>query len=338
MMTPRDAVPASGAELTASPPRVVARLRATEPGPTLVVIGGLHGNEPAGLAAATRMLESLARAGGPARGELVVLAGNRRAMARGVRFVQRDLNRQWTFERLAELRAAAANPAVVLGPEDREQLELDDALDLVLREARDRVFVIDLHTTSAEGIPFALIGDHLRHRRFALEFPLPLLLGLFGQLGGTLTEYLSARRCVTLAVEGGQHASDRAIANHEAVLSVALVAAGLLPEPALTGLVAHRQRLVATWPDLPRALRVHHRHAITPEDRFVMEPGFANVQRVKSGTLLGHDRRGEILAKGDAVLVMPLYQKMGDDGFFLGHEIPSALFRLGAWVGSLWRR
>ena len=42
-------------------------------------------------------------------------------------------------------------------------------------------------------------------------------------------------------------------------------------------------------------------------------------------------------AGADAVLVMPLYQKMGDDGFFLGHEIPSPLFRLGAWVGSLWR-
>ncbi len=330
---------ATGAEpgLEAAPPRVVARLRGGAAGPTLIVIGGLHGNEPAGLEGAGRALEALARAGGLARGDLWVLSGNRRALARGTRFVQRDLNRQWSAGRLAELRAAAANPAVVLGPEDREQLELGEALDAALAGARGRVFVVDLHTTSAEGIPFVLIGDHLRHRGFALGFPLPLLLGLFGQLGGTLTEYLSERRCVTLAVEGGQHASPRAVANHEAVVSVALAAAGLVPEAALPAIVPSRDRLAATWPNLPRALRVHHRHAITAEDRFVMEPGFANVQRVRSGTLLARDARGEIRARGDAVLVMPLYQKMGDDGFFLGREIPSLVFRLGAWLGSLWR-
>jgi succinylglutamate desuccinylase len=336
-MTPRDTAPAASPDLASAPPRVVARLRAAEPGPTLMVIGGLHGNEPAGLAAAARMLETLSRSGSLARGELVVLAGNRRAMAKGVRFVQRDLNRQWSAERLAELHAASANPAVVLGPEDREQLELGEVFDDVLKQARGRVFVVDLHTTSAEGIPFVLIGDHPRHRRFALDFPLPLLLGLFGKLGGTLTEYLSERRCVTLAVEGGQHASERAIANHEAVLSVALVAAGLVPEAALAPLGAHRTRLIATWPDLPRAVWVNHRHAITPEDRFVMEPGFANLQRVKRGTRLACDRNGEIHATRDAVLVMPLYQKLGDDGYFLGREVPTALFRLGAWLGNFWR-
>ena len=336
-MTSRDQASLSSRDLAAAPPRVVARLRGAESGPTLIVIGGLHGNEPSGLAAAARMMESLARAGNLARGELVVLAGNRRALARNVRFVQRDLNRQWSAERIAELRAAAANPVVVLGPEDREQLELAEALDHVLEAARGRVYVVDLHTTSAEGIPFVLIGDHLRHRGFALGFPLPLLLGMFGKLGGTLTEYLGARRCVTLAVEGGQHASDRAVAHHEAVLSVALVASGLVADASLEALVEHRAKLAATWPNLPRSLRVHHRHAITNEDRFVMEPGFANVQRVAAGTLLAHDARGEIRAEHDEVLVMPLYQRMGDDGFFLGREIPAIVFRLGAWIGSFWR-
>jgi succinylglutamate desuccinylase len=334
---PRDSA-VHAAELASAPPRVIARLRGAEPGPTLIVIAGLHGNEPAGLAAAARALGRLAAAGNLSRGELVVLAGNRLALARGVRFVQRDLNRQWSAERLTELREAAANPAVVLGPEDREQLELGDALDEALANARGRVYVVDLHTTSAEGTPFALIGDHLRHRSFALGFPLPLLLGLFGQLGGTLTEYLSSRRCVTVAVEGGQHASERSARHHEAVFTLALVASGLVPESALVGLGELRGRLASAWRDLPRAIRVHHRHAITAADRFVMEPGFANVQRVGAGTLLARDARGEIRAPHEAVLVMPLYQKLGDDGYFLAREIPAAMFRLGAWMGSLWRR
>jgi hypothetical protein len=200
------------------------------------------------------------------------------------------------------------------------------------------VYVVDLHTTSAEGIPFALIDDHMRHRSFALALPLPLLLGLTGAIGGTLTDYLSTRRCIAMAVEGGQHASERSAQNHEAVFTLALVAAGLVVESALGGIDPQREVLAHAWHDLPRAIRVHHRHAIKAADQFVMEPGFANVQRVAKGTLLAHDVTGDIRAGHDQVLVMPLYQKMGDDGFFLGHEIPAAMFRLGAWIGRMWRR
>lgn len=325
------------AELAAAPPRVLARLRGALAGPTLIVLAGVHGNEPAGLIAAGRAVDAVTRAGGLARGELVVLAGNRRAIARGVRFVQRDLNRQWSDERVAELRAAAANPAVVLGPEDREQLELAEALDEVLAAARGRVYVVDLHTTSADGIPFAVIGDHLRHRSFALALPLPLLLGLTGTLGGTLTDWLSLRRCVAVAVEGGAHGSERSAVNHEAVFLLACAAAGLVDGAALAGLSELRATLASSWRDLPRAIRVHHRHAIAAADRFVMEPGFANVQRVAAGTLLAHDARGEIRAPREEVLVMPLYQKLGDEGFFFGREIPGFVFGLGAWIGRLWR-
>jgi hypothetical protein len=304
----------------------------------VLVIAGMHGNEPAGLNAAGRMLARLDAGAALTRGELVVLAGNRGALARGVRFVQRDLNRQWSVERLETLQSDAANPAVALGPEDREQLELQGAIDPVLAEARGPVYVVDLHTTSAEGIPFAMIGDRLRHRSFALEFPLPLLLGLLGQIGGTLLEYLSGRGCVTIGVEGGQHEAERSVTHHEAVLWIALTAAGLVPAGFPNDLSAQRDRLVRAARDLPHALRVHHRHAIVPADHFVMQPGFANLQRVPRGTLLARDVHGEIKAKRDGVLVMPLYQKMGDDGFFLGREIPAPLFKLGAWWGQNFRK
>ena len=335
MTNSREAAAAS--DLAAAPPRVIARLRGEAAGPTLIVVAGIHGNEPAGVIAAGRALEVLAANGSVTRGELVVLAGNRRALARGVRFVQRDLNRKWSDARLAELRDAASNPAVVLGPEDREQLEMGETLDEVLGAARGRVHVVDLHTTSAEGVPFALIDDHMRHRSFALGFPLPLLLGLTGTLGGTLTDWLSTRRCVAVAVEGGAHASERSAAHHEAVILLAVLGAGLVDGAALRDVDTYRRRLASAWRDLPRAIRVHHRHAITPADHFVMEPGFANIQRVPRGTLLAHDARGEIRTTRDEVVVMPLYQKLGDDGFFLAHEVPDALFRLGAWIGRLWQ-
>ena len=317
----------------ALPPRVVARRRAESAGPTLLVIAGIHGNEPAGVRAAHRVLARLDASAGVARGELVVLLGNRGAFARGVRFVQRDLNRQWTAERVERLREDSANPAVALGPEDREQLELIEAIDEAIAAARGPVYVVDLHTTSAEGIPFAMIGERLRLRSFALNFPLPTLLGLLGKIGGTLLEYLTARGCLAIGVEGGQHQAETSAAHHEAVLWIALAATGLVAEGFPPDLPAQRERLERAWRDLPRAIRVDHRHPIEPADQFVMQPGFVNLQRVRRGTLLACDARGEIRAKRDGVLVMPLYQKLGDDGFFLGREILQPLFRLGAWWG-----
>ena len=56
-----------------------------------------------------------------------MLAGNLAGLARGRRYMDRDLNRGWTGERLATLRGGAAQDA-----EDREQLELAEAIERAL--------------------------------------------------------------------------------------------------------------------------------------------------------------------------------------------------------------
>ena len=61
--------------------RVIARLRGAEAGPTLIVIGGLHGNEPSGVEAMQRVASAIAPAPGRVRGDLVMLAGNVRALS-----------------------------------------------------------------------------------------------------------------------------------------------------------------------------------------------------------------------------------------------------------------
>src|SRR4051794_40163358 len=88
------------------PPRVLGDVRGTAAGPSLVVVGGLHGNEPAGALAGARValeLEGLRRS---LRGRAVFLAGNRQGLAVGQRFIRHDLNRSWSraqLERLAQL-------------------------------------------------------------------------------------------------------------------------------------------------------------------------------------------------------------------------------------------
>ena len=287
-------------------------------GPSLIVVAGLHGNEPAGVLALLRVSEIIQQLRLPVTGRFTALAGNLTALEAGRRFVDRDLNRAWQAERVAALRSGATPTSV----EDLEQAALMDALAPLLESTQGEHFVLDLHTTSSCSAPFILFSDTLPNRRFARHFQLPLILGLEEQVDGAMLDYVEARhRLVTMGVEGGQHDDPASVDNLESVLWVALVTAGCLDAADLPDLEAHRQRLAAARADLPRVLEVRHRHAIGPDEAFRMEPGFANFEPVKRGQLLATNRGGSVLAGETARVLMPLYQGQGDDGFFLTRPV-----------------
>jgi len=84
-----------------------------------------------------------------------------------------------------------------------------------------------------------------------------------------------------------------------------------------------------------RVVEVRHRHAIMLEDGFQMEPGFRNFQPVRRGQVLARDRAGEITARETGHILLPLYQELGDDGFFLGREVKRFWLDLSALLRKL---
>ncbi len=62
-------------------------------------------------------------------------------------------------------------------------------------------------------------------------------------------------------------------------------------------------------------------HRIRAGDAFQMLPNFKNFQAVRKGQALARDIHGWILAPEDGLILMPLYQKQGSDGFFLVKEV-----------------
>lgn len=312
--------------------RVIGRLSGA-PGPTMIIVAGIHGNEPAGSAACHRVLRGLKEAGLPLRGELVALAGNLTAIEANARFIDRDLNRQWTPERVAALRRARPAPGCAV--EDREQWELLDTLERILQGAAGPVYLLDLHTSSAEGPPFVTVGDTLRNRRFALKLPLPIILGLEEQVDGSLLEFLNTRGTITVGVEGGQHDAPRSVDHHEAVLWLALVAARMLPEDEVHGLERHWHLLEQAGPGVPHVVEVRRRHAIRDSDKFQMLRGFTNFQPISRGQELACDRQGMICSPEDGMILLPLYQGLGDDGFFVAREVRRFWLRLSALLRLL---
>ncbi|MEM7051175.1 MAG: succinylglutamate desuccinylase/aspartoacylase family protein [Acidobacteriota bacterium] len=292
--------------------RVIGRRRGQEPGPTLICVAALHGNEPAGVEGLQRVFADLEGAA-VLRGELVGLIGNRKALAAGKRFLEDDLNRIWTDDRLRRLRGGE----LPVGAEDEEMLALADEIERARVAARGPVYVLDLHTTSGPGSAFALLDDTLPNRAFALEFPVPLILGLEEELAGPLLHHLVGQGMVTTGFESGQHDDPAAIDGAEAAVWVALEAAGLIDHGSRSEVAAGRQLLAKVAAGLPHVTEVRYRHAIVPEDGFRMEPGFASFDPVAEAQHLGSDVGGAVRAPETGLILMPLYQSQGEDGFFI---------------------
>ena len=167
---------------------MIGKIQGQSPGPTLITIGSLHGNEPAGAAALKRIVADLEANGGLVSGKLVALVGNLPALATNRRFIDEDLNRNWNRPRMVGQR-----PGKSASVEDLEQIELSNAIDTAIAEAQGDVYVLDLHTTSSHGPPFTVFADTLKSRGFARRLPTTIILGVEEHLEGTLVDHLAAR-------------------------------------------------------------------------------------------------------------------------------------------------
>ena len=303
-----------------------------ELGATLVVFGSVHGNESGGALALQKIAKILPQFASKLKGRMFLLAGNTRAIAKGIRFIDSDLNRHWTPENIKHKRPDSH--ITTKRAEDHEQTELLAILENILKTAKSEVYAMDLHSTSADGVPFATVGDTLRNRDFAQKFPITILLGIEEQLDGTILEYLNNTGAVTLGYEGGQHFAEQTMKNHEALVWLALVNSGILRREDFPDFEKYEEVLKKVT-GKPRIVEIRYRHAITEADDFKMELGFENFRRVKKGELLAEQKSGAVLANESGLILMPLYQKLGEDGFFLGREVALVWLRLSGFLRRL---
>ena len=311
--------------------REIGRFDTGRPGPTLLVTGGIHGNEPAGVRAAERVVAALREHEPELRGRFIALRGNLQALVERRRFVSRDLNRGWSRAAIARMQALGADDR---SPEDDNQLELLRCFEEVDRTASGPILFVDLHTSSADGPPFLCLADTIDNRRIGLATGVPIILGIEETIAGASLEWFADRGIAGFAVEGGRHDSDEAVDNHEAVLWILLARLGMVPA-GFVDLAPYRARLRESVGEAPTIVEIIERHAIGPEDGFRMAPGFVNFARVAKGQLLAIDHSGEIRAQQDCHVMLPLYQELGDDGFFLARRVRVFWLWLAKWLRAL---
>lgn len=306
--------------------RIIGRYIGEEKGSLFITIGAMHGNELAGIHAIQEVLQMLeAEAENNPdfvfSGQFIGLCGNLRAVNSGERFIKKDLNRQWTSSNVR--RILQQTPEQL----DEEDLELKELLLTLQREVEkykpEKVFLLDLHTTSAEGGIFSIVTDDLWSLQIAVQLHAPVITGMMGGLKGTTLHYFTDAvlgvPTTAIAFESGQHydplSTNRAIsAIINCMRSIGCVHYMIVES-------RHDKILIDYARHLPKVTEFLYVHKITARDHFRMKDGFKNFQAVSKGEILATDRNGEIVAPYDALVLMPLYQAQGENGFFLIKEV-----------------
>ena len=168
--------------------------------PEVAIVGGIHGDEPCGVRAVERLLEERP----PVERPVKLIVANERAVERGVRYVDRDLNRSF--------------------PGDPEATTHEARLAAALTEELRDCTVFALHSTRSHEEPFAIVHD-------------------FGELERAICPQLSVVAVVetaafvegrllvadaTVEVECGLQGSEQATENAHRLVREFLVAVGAL--------------------------------------------------------------------------------------------------------------
>ena len=234
-----------------------------------------------------------------------------------MRYLEKDLNRQWTPENVARVKAA---PNAKLQAED---LELKELITIIERNIEDyqpeKIVLLDLHTTTAYGGIFSIATDDPESVRIAVELHAPVVKGMLEGIHGTTLHYFNSDNfpCPTVGIsfESGQHDEPLSVNRAIAATINCMRTIGCVRAEHVEN--RHDALLIEYSKDLPKVLELITCHRIQAGDDFHMAPNYENFQVVKKGELLAHDRHGPIYAKADGRILMPLYQQQGDDGFFL---------------------
>ncbi|NMM48573.1 succinylglutamate desuccinylase/aspartoacylase family protein [Marinigracilibium pacificum] len=311
--------------------RVIGKLYSGEKGPTIIFTAGIHGNEPSGIFAIDRVFSMIESEKIKFKGSVYGLSGNLSALSLGERYLKSDLNRLWTYERMNSLKSKLNGNYV---DDEREQVELFNEIQNILKTESGPFYFFDLHTTSSETNPFLTVNDCLVNRKFANLFPIPMILGIEEYLDGPLLSYINELGYVAFGFEGGSHNDHSSIDNHEAFILLSLVYSGSIRKKSID-YYKYYDRLAKTSHDSHEIFEIFYRFEIDDIGKFRMKPGFVNFQKIRKGTYIAKYNGVKIKAKESGRVFMPLYQNQGEDGFFLIREVNPFFLHLSARIRKM---
>jgi hypothetical protein len=296
--------------------RILGDIRGANKSPTVIIFAGIHGNEKAGVKASERVLHKIKKDNIQFNGNLYVILGNINALNNGIRFETVDLNRIWNKKIIDRIK----NNIIDLNSDIKEQIEIFKIIKDILNKNKGPFYFLDLHTTSSSSIPFITISDSLNNRKFSSNFPGPVVLGIEEYLDGPLLTYINEFGHIALGFEGGEHNDNRSITYCEAFIWKALVKSKCLDKKNITNYLKYKKDL-SNLCCKHEFFEIKYRYALKGDEKFKMIPGFKNFETIQKFQKLAQSNGEIITANEKGLIFMPLYQDLGEDGFFILQKI-----------------
>ncbi len=300
--------------------RTIGEYTTGRKGPLLFVIGGIHGNELSGVLALRKVFEQL-KASAPLDfcGKIVGVHGNISAIRLRQRYVECDLNRLWSADEIERVKKL---PPAARKVDERELIELLAHIETEFSKEYTDIVLLDLHTTSGPNGLFSIISNQKPNQVLASALHAPVLFDLAHALSTNTNRFMDEQGIKGIAFEAGQHDDPASVDNQESAIWLTLDKMGMINSESLAfDMDPYHRQLITSSSQLPHFVRVIYRHAISPEDQFHMYPGYNNFHEVYKGEPIARDAKGEILCPFSGLMLMPLYQSQGSDGFFIMEKL-----------------
>ncbi len=228
------------------------------------------------------------------------------------------------LERVSKLRQKSRSN--LSSSEEREQYDLLRLFEsgILQRYPNRSLYMMDLHTTSAKGGTFALAYDTPASRAIGKALGVSLIMGMEKVITGTTLDYFTQLKGTGIGFEAGQHEETASIDRIEAAIWVILTELGIIAASQVPDIEKYRLLLSRLRDEAPALVKFIYRHAVAPVDAFRMLPGFKNFDPVYKGQHLADSASGPVLCPEDGLMLMPLYQAQGQDGFFIVQALEHA--------------
>lgn len=305
--------------------RIIGKYKGKESGPLLIITAAMHGNEAAGVYALEQLFDMLDKEPiiNPEfvyKGEIIGIIGNLKAFEHKQRYVKKDINRCWTPENITQLRQSDKSN---LECEDLEILDILDVVQQAINESQPQnIFLLDLHTTSSDGI-FCIATNDPKSIHLAKQIHAPLILGLLHGIKGTTLHYFTKENIgidtTSIAFEGGHHDDPTSIDRCIAATINFMRAIEVIKAKDVES--KHDRILLDFSACLPQVVEAFYKYPISSNKAWEMKPGFKNFDYINKGDFLAKYDGQPVFAQFDGHILMPLYQKQGSDGYFIAKKI-----------------
>nr|WP_299073986.1 succinylglutamate desuccinylase/aspartoacylase family protein [uncultured Allomuricauda sp.] len=310
--------------------RIIGHIKGEKEGPTVVFFGGIHGNEPAGVFALKHALRELKLQQRLIYGEIYAIAGNLAALKKNVRFQSNDLNRIWSPKKIEAIQKNKEKCT----DDENELLSLYNLFLEILENGQPPFYFIDLHTTSSETSPFIVLNDSLLNRKFASNYPLPIVLGIEEYLADAMLSFINELGYVSLGYESGKHEDINAIRNCIGFIKFTL---GITDSVLFTKdeLKRLKDELLESGRVSNKFYEIYYQYNIESGSDFKMLPGFVNFQQIAKGEQIAINNEDVLYTDGKRQIFMPLYQSKGKEGFYYVRPIPKVLLWISKYLRKL---